>query len=135
MMLNKSEESLRYQNINPKESAYFRSNFPNVNLGSNYLDNAKNLNESFNETFSGLIDRMASQMNMITSTFANFSQRLSHLEEVVDELRGMEHAGSNVVREGTTDNIGENYGGYILKNNEDNNELINIENNMEKEVE
>ena len=75
-----------YDNFGSK-NMNLMSNSNNVKInGSNNLNSNQNLEENIGESLSNFFERMVSQMDLITNSFANFDQRLERMEKMVDEI-------------------------------------------------
>jgi centriolar protein POC1 len=63
----------------------------NLNLNTN-----QNLEDNIGESLSNMFERMVSQMDLITNSFANFDQRLERMEKLVDEMNEEDLKNNNI---------------------------------------
>jgi centriolar protein POC1 len=63
----------------------------NLNLNTN-----QNLEDNIGENLSNFFERMVSQMDFITNSFANFDQRLERMEKLVDEMNEEDLKNNNI---------------------------------------
>ena len=85
--LNMGSES--YNNFGSKNKLMNNTNISSNDMKSNGSNNFNNLNdngENIGEALSNIFERMVSQMDLITNTFANFDSRLERMEKIVDEM-------------------------------------------------
>jgi K+/H+ antiporter YhaU regulatory subunit KhtT len=60
------------------------------------LNTNQNLEDNIGESLSNMFERMVSQMDLITNSFANFDQRLERMEKLVDEMNEEDLKNNNI---------------------------------------